>query len=476
MPALDPRIHVDLAHLAGLEARARGFDFLPRQPVGSALSGRRASRLRGRGLEFEEIRAYLPGDDVRAIDWKVTARTGSPHVRVTREERDRPALIVVDQRQAMFFGTVLNMKSVTAAEIAALAAWRILGAGDRVGGLVLSDAGLAAVPAGRSRGAVLRLLDLVADRNLALSAEAPVSTEAAGRLDAALAQAARIVTHDWLVLVVSDFDGAERGDAAHPHRHRPRQRPGPRPGPRPHRPRDPRTRPHRRRRRPPPGRARPGRRAGAAQSRRGGRRPADAAPRLAGAARRRDPAGQRRRAHRAAAPAPVRRAAAPEAVMEPQEPDKPDRPDRPAAGHRRAAGRVDGAADLGLGRRRRRSSSPPSWRASGPGVRHRRATAWRRAALAELRALAPALEAGEPGALARLQTLLRRVALVTAPRAEVAGLTGADWAEFLDTDRRRLRPAGRDAGGRPVSRPFAFDEGRAALDGRAAPGSGGRHA
>ena len=101
---LDPRIHTDLAHLAGLEDRARGFDFLPRQPVGSVLSGRRAARVRGRGLEFEEIRAYLPGDDVRAIDWKVTARTGSPHVRVTREERDRPALILVDQRQAMFFG------------------------------------------------------------------------------------------------------------------------------------------------------------------------------------------------------------------------------------------------------------------------------------------------------------------------------------------------------------------------------------
>ncbi len=211
MPEPDPRIHATLAHLAGLEARARGFDFLPRQPVGSALSGRRASRLRGRGLEFEELRAYLPGDDVRAIDWKVTARTGTPHVRVTREERDRPALILVDQRQAMFFGTRLNMKSVTAAEISALAAWRILGQSDRVGGLVLSDTDVATVPARRSRAAVLRLLDLVADRNLALSAEAPVVPDAPARLDAALAEAARIVTHDWLLLVVSDFDGA--GDA-----------------------------------------------------------------------------------------------------------------------------------------------------------------------------------------------------------------------------------------------------------------------
>ena len=153
----DPRIHVDSAHLAGLEARAAGFDFLPRQPVGSVLSGRRAARVRGRGLEFEEIRGYLPGDDVRAIDWKVTARTGSPHVRVTREERDRPALIVADQLMSMFFGTVLNMKSVAAAEIAAMAAWRILAAGDRVGGIVLSDDGFDAVVARRRprRGASL---------------------------------------------------------------------------------------------------------------------------------------------------------------------------------------------------------------------------------------------------------------------------------------------------------------------------------
>lgn len=207
--APDPRIHATLAHLAGLEARARGFDFLPRQPVGSALSGRRAARVRGRGLEFEEIRGYLPGDDVRAIDWKVTARTGTPHVRVTREERDRPALLLVDQRMSMFYGTRLNMKSVTAAEIAALAAWRILGQGDRVGGMVLSDAGLAALPARRSRAAVLRLLDAIADANLALAADAPIVPGNAGRLNAALARAAAILTHDWLLLVASDFDGAD---------------------------------------------------------------------------------------------------------------------------------------------------------------------------------------------------------------------------------------------------------------------------
>ncbi len=209
MTTADPRIYVGLDHLAALEHRTRAFDFLPRQPVGSVLSGRRASRLRGRGLEFEEIRAYLPGDDIRAIDWKVTARTGSPHVRVTREERDRPALIVVDQRQSMFFGSRLNMKSVTAAEIAGFAAWRIFSAGDRVGGMVLADTGLDEARAARSRAAVLRLLGQVAETNGALSATAPVVAEAPALLNQALRHAAGILTHDWLLIVISDFDGAD---------------------------------------------------------------------------------------------------------------------------------------------------------------------------------------------------------------------------------------------------------------------------
>jgi len=76
---------------------------LPRQPVHSLLSGRHGSRVRGRGLAFEELRQYLPGDDIRTMDWRVTARTGSPFVRVYTEEKDRPALFVVDQRISMFF-------------------------------------------------------------------------------------------------------------------------------------------------------------------------------------------------------------------------------------------------------------------------------------------------------------------------------------------------------------------------------------
>ena len=83
--------------------------------------------MRGRGLNFEEIRDYRPGDDVRSIDWKVTARLQKPHIRVFNEERDRQALLVVDQRLSMFFGSRRAMKSVAAAEAAAIGAWRVLG-------------------------------------------------------------------------------------------------------------------------------------------------------------------------------------------------------------------------------------------------------------------------------------------------------------------------------------------------------------
>ena len=116
----------------------------------SILAGRHASWLRGRGLNFEEICRYLPGDDIRHMDWRMTARMRKPHVRVYSEERDRPVLLVIDQRQNMFFGSRRAMKSVVAAEVSALAAWRVLQAGDRVGALVFADAKVVEIPPQRS--------------------------------------------------------------------------------------------------------------------------------------------------------------------------------------------------------------------------------------------------------------------------------------------------------------------------------------
>src|SRR5262245_9161162 len=191
-----------------LEFRARGFSFRARQPVHSLLAGRRASRMRGRGLDFEEIRAYSAGDDVRTIDWRVTARTGEPHTRVYNEERDRPALFVVDQRLAMFFGTRLNLKSVAAAEAAALGVWRVFLSGDRVGAVVFDDEGVAAVRPHRSRAHVVRILEAIVAKNGALLAES-ATRPAPAMLNRALERALALVGHDYLVVVASDFDGAD---------------------------------------------------------------------------------------------------------------------------------------------------------------------------------------------------------------------------------------------------------------------------
>ncbi len=203
----DPRIHADLNHLRGLEGRAKALSLLPRQPAGSVLHGRHASRLRGRGLDFEELRGYLPGDDVRAIDWKVTARTGKPHVRVYTEERDRSALIVIDQRMSMFFGSRLNMKSVTAAEAAALMAFRILDQGDRVGGIVFGDELVAEIRPLRNRRTLDAFITAIAAANAALRADAPAVTPMP--LNRPLEATARIARRDHLVLVMSDFDGID---------------------------------------------------------------------------------------------------------------------------------------------------------------------------------------------------------------------------------------------------------------------------
>jgi uncharacterized protein (DUF58 family) len=203
----DPRVRASLPHLLSLEGRARALSFLPSQPARSVLNGRHASRLRGRGLNFEELRAYLPGDDVRSIDWKVTARTGAPHVRVMTEERDRPALIVVDQRMSMFFGSRHAMKSVTAAEAAAVAAFRILDEGDRVGGIVFGDRDIAEIRPRRSRAALHRFLTALADANALLRADAP-EVEAIP-LSRVLRAVLRIARKDHLVIVLSDFDGID---------------------------------------------------------------------------------------------------------------------------------------------------------------------------------------------------------------------------------------------------------------------------
>lgn len=203
-----PGVYVSLDDLVRIRFRARDFAFLPRQPVNSILSGRYASRLRGRGLNFEELRHYQTGDDTRNMDWRVTARTRSPHVRVYTEEKDRSVLILADQRMNMFFGSRHNMKSVTAAELLALSVWRALDVGDRVGALIFNDAECLEIRPQHSQKGAMSILEAMVRMNHQLCVRAEI-TPNTSMLNEALHKAVRFATHDALVIIISDFFGVD---------------------------------------------------------------------------------------------------------------------------------------------------------------------------------------------------------------------------------------------------------------------------
>ncbi len=199
-------VYTSLKALVRLRYSAQGFSYLPRQPVRSLLSGRKRSRLRGRGLDFDELRHYRPGDDIRTMDWRVTNRTGKPHVRVYTEERDRPVFVVVDQRLPMFFGSCYKMKSVVAAEVAAITAWRVLAVGDRIGAVLFNDSDIQEVKATRNERKVMGWLGDMANMNNALSVNSELQSNP-GALTDALRLLERSIGHDYLVVLVSDFYG-----------------------------------------------------------------------------------------------------------------------------------------------------------------------------------------------------------------------------------------------------------------------------
>jgi len=201
-------VYANLDDLIRIQFKARDFSFLPQQPVSSILSGRYASKLRGRGLNFEEIRRYRPGDDIRTMDWKVTARTRSPHVRVYTEEKDRAVVLIVDQRINMFFGTRDKLKSVTAAELAGLGAWRAVDVGDRVGAVVFNDTELVDIRPQRSHKTVMSILGTVVRMNHALQSDAS-DVPNPDMLNRALEKALQLVPHDALVVMISDYFGVD---------------------------------------------------------------------------------------------------------------------------------------------------------------------------------------------------------------------------------------------------------------------------
>lgn len=186
-----------------LALRAGPFHREPQRRERSTSGGQRLSRLRGRGMDFAEVRAYQPGDDIRTIDWHVTARKNKPHTKVFREERERPTLIYVDQTYTQFFGSRRRLKSVAAAELAARLAWRCLDAGDRVGGLISGVDGVSIARPLQSPRAVARLLGQLTEHNHALSRTC--RRDAGARLASDLHKLRQLARSQHRIYFISDF-------------------------------------------------------------------------------------------------------------------------------------------------------------------------------------------------------------------------------------------------------------------------------
>ncbi len=180
-------------------ARPASFLQLNHSAIRSTQSGGYVSRFKGRGMEFDEARLYQPGDDIRSIDWRVTARTGKPHTKVFREERERPVFISVDNRSTMHFATRGVFKSVQAARLAALLAWTAQHKGDRIGGQVYTDSACQELKPQNGKHAVLRFFN-------ALSR--PLTTNNQDmNLEIGLARLVQHARPGSLVYIISDFRG-----------------------------------------------------------------------------------------------------------------------------------------------------------------------------------------------------------------------------------------------------------------------------
>jgi len=185
-------------------AKSFELDYQSRSRLG--MSGSHISKHKGRGVDFEEYRAYQAGDDIRQIDWRVTARIGRPFTKVFREERERPVIIGIDQCHNMFFGSQVAFKSVVATEAAAIICWTTVDNGDRVGGVVFNDTTNELIKPRRSKRSALRFLDTLARYNQELVEHHtdPALSEK-NYLLGALEQMYRITRPGSNVYLISDF-------------------------------------------------------------------------------------------------------------------------------------------------------------------------------------------------------------------------------------------------------------------------------
>ena len=180
------------------QAYAKTLSLSGRKKASSAISGLHDSRFRGRGMDYQESRVYQAGDDIRNMDWLVTARTGTAHTKLFQEERERPIHIIMDNNISMKFGTRKQFKSVAAAKAASLMAWAAVKNGDRVGVLSYGKNGIHhEKPVGGKRG----MMRLIAHLVQADIENATGST----LLEDALKRLRTIIRPGSLVIIISDF-------------------------------------------------------------------------------------------------------------------------------------------------------------------------------------------------------------------------------------------------------------------------------
>jgi uncharacterized protein (DUF58 family) len=202
---MDSRLSVDRETLLALVNDARLIANPPGQIPPGALAGERTSKQQGRGLNFDSLRRYQPGDDVRLIDWQATARLRSPWIRLYNEERERPVFLLVDQRLDMFFATRGQTKSVAAAKTAALLAWRSWHDGDRVGSLVFNDSDITLQKCRPPRTSLNTILDTLLHYNQRLPEQYPHEPTSSVSLAEALQRASGAIPNGAWVAVLSDF-------------------------------------------------------------------------------------------------------------------------------------------------------------------------------------------------------------------------------------------------------------------------------
>ena len=161
-------IKIELRELLALRHYVRSIPFnkLQSQSLSTLTSGNHLSIARGRGMEFEEVRQYHIGDDVRFMHWNLTARLGKPFIKLYREERERCVYIITDMSYSMEFGTKVCFKSYLAAKLCAIIGWAALSQSERVGGIVFNDDGSEFIPPKRSHKSLLKMFNLLIHNKL----------------------------------------------------------------------------------------------------------------------------------------------------------------------------------------------------------------------------------------------------------------------------------------------------------------------